>query len=248
MTEFGGGVNIDNTIETLYNECVSCFDENDVFTEGVGEAIKKGMNKLKELIQKIIDKIREILGKTPKKTDEVGINPNVEVDEKELTKIQKIRAMLEKIIKVPAKLLYDAYKNHKGALYAVIATVLAFGGVSLIRAKQNTEIRKRNEAKVDNSNKIWDDIKILEKELISYEKWCTKWNQAYDKEYGKNINDQMLEKWDQMHSIKFEGDMTYTKTLQMIYTKIAGVVNKIISAIGSALNSLTRPKKEVKDD
>lgn len=243
MTE-SGWVTIDNTIETLYNECVSCFDENEVFTEGVGEALKKGMSKLKELIQKIIDKVREILGKTPKKPDEVEINPNVEVDKKELTKIQKIRAMLEKIIKAPAKLLCDAYKNHKGALYAVIAGVLAFGGVRLIRAKQNEEIHKRNEPKVNKRNIIWEDIKLLEKELIDYEKWCTKWNQAYDKEYGKKINDQMLERWDQLNSIELENDLTYAKTLQLIYTKIAAVVNKIISGLGTALNSLTRPKKK----
>ena len=229
MTEFGEGA----TIETLYSECVHSFEEGGVFTEGVGEALKKGADKLKELLQKIIDKIHEILGKTPKKTDKVEINPNVVVDKKELTKIQKIRKVIKKIVNAPADLIYDAYKNHKGALSAAVVAVLGFTTVHLIHASQNADINLDNEIKMGIAKEGMKTLNSLRGELYYFEDLSddAQRNILSDVRYASQKIDLLNEMRD---------NVSVANDINFIYTKIAGVINKIISALGTAISKLTK--------
>lgn len=228
MTEFGGGV----TIETLYSECVHSFEKDGIFTEGVGEAVKKIADKVRELFQKIIDKIHEILGKIPKKIDKNKLNTNVAIDKKEFSKVQKIRALIKKIIEAPANKLYDAFKNHKGALSVALITLSGVGAINVWRRLSNDSDKHINEYHKNNVNFAQSTLISLQNELQNYEKL----EHDTQRDLLRTINGCI-------NTIKYDKDQVkekkeYISVLGTISTLILNVTSRIINALTDGIDAL----------
>ena len=85
------------------------------------------------------------------------INPDVEVNEKELTKLQKFLKACKKVIAMPFKKLGKMLKEHKKGVVAgaVITAITAFSIGAIVTKKKNDDIRKSNETiRQINTNRI----------------------------------------------------------------------------------------------
>ena len=144
-----GGVLEESTIEQLYYESMNAFDDVDFYTESVGDAVETAFEKLKNLINKIRESIRNFFTKFRKDAKNMEINPDVEVNQKELTKLQKFLKACKKVITMPFKKLGKMLKEHKkGAIVGagIIAAISAFSIGAIVTKKKNDDIRKRNAA------------------------------------------------------------------------------------------------------
>lgn len=108
-------VSNDSNIENLYLECRICFENIDIYIESAGEVISNGITKLKAFIQSIIDKVKDFFNKF-KNDEEAKVDPTVEVDEKEVSKVKKFFAAVKKVIAIPYNKLKDFLESTRKLL------------------------------------------------------------------------------------------------------------------------------------
>lgn len=186
-----GDIYNENTIEQLYFESMNAFDDVDFYTEGVGDAVERAFDKLKDLVDKILTAIKEFFGKFRKEIKQTEIDPNAEVDEKELSKLQKFLKTCKKVISMPFEKLAALVKAHKkgAAAAAIIAAISAFSIGAIVTKKKNDKIREHN-AKVRKANaqtarEINAYNRKMEQNAATYNQMASEYNHKIDG-YNKN--------------------------------------------------------------
>lgn len=151
------------TIDRLYFESMNAFA--DVYTESSDNVVSKAITKLKTFIEKIIKAIKDFFNSFNKK--ETVVNPNAQVEEKELGKLEKFIKTCKKVIGIPIKKLAHMISAHKKGLAAgaIIAAISAFSIGALVTTVKNTSIKNTNK-KIQGYNMRAKDKRDIAEQVI----------------------------------------------------------------------------------
>ena len=149
------------------------------YEESVGEVISNGFKKLKHAVQKVIDRIASWFNTTPKSVPAQKLNPNKEVDEKAIGKIEKLLMCIKKVLSNPIESICKCYKNHKGACWAALGFIMGFTAVTIVRNKQNAGVKAHNkQIKEANAQKMRQYKADIAKNDKDYESRLNAWKNS----------------------------------------------------------------------
>ena len=181
----------------LYSGGVSeypIFEESsdlDYYLESVGDTIKKIIQKIKEGCQNIIAKIYDLFTKS-KKDD---INPNVDIDGKNISKLKKALNFVKKVITWPIKKWIKCFKEGSKFWTILLTSIAVTTAIDIVQSKKKYDVRERNvtrindiiDKKIEENKKIYNDLENLAKEGKITAKKLSEYTEQYNNVYTQLI-------------------------------------------------------------